>query len=100
VARVPEEVLVRLKREVPWKRRTVTLDTMSRMSSGGEDWVYVYTADDERLFGYQIGGAQLNRFTLRDLGGGVLREYVQDRAQGYAWHVERDYVYREGQLPP
>jgi RHS repeat-associated protein len=75
------------------------LDKMWRMTSGAEDWVYVYTADDERLFGFQIAGSgQVNRFTLRDLGGQVLREYIQDRAQGYAWHVERDYVYRDGAL--
>jgi RHS repeat-associated protein len=75
------------------------LDKMWRMTSGTEDWVYVYTADDERLFGFQVAGeGQVNRFTLRDLGGQVLREYIQDRAQGYAWHVERDYVYRDGAL--
>jgi YD repeat-containing protein len=75
------------------------LDMMWRMTSGAEDWVYVYTAADERLFGFQVAGAgQVNRFTLRDLGGQVLREYIQDRAQGYAWHVERDYVYRDGAL--
>jgi hypothetical protein len=29
---------------------------MIRMKSGAEDWVYIYTAGDERFWSYRVGG--------------------------------------------
>lgn len=63
--------------------------------AGGEDWLHFYTADDERVWSYKVGASPLNRWTLRDLGGKVLREYLAD---GVGWRVERDYIYRDGLL--
>ncbi len=66
---------------------------MSHMVSGSEDWRYAYTADDERVWMFKVG-ANTSRWTLRGLGGEVLREYVNDGQ----WRTDRDYVYRDGQL--
>ncbi|HKI00774.1 MAG TPA: RHS repeat-associated core domain-containing protein [Thermoanaerobaculia bacterium] len=65
---------------------------MTRMTSGSEDWFYLYTADDERIWSFS---STLSRWTLRDLGGKVLREYLTD-ARG--WSVGTDYLYRDGLL--
>ncbi len=83
-----------------WNGATYKYDALGqleRMTNGTEDWVYVYTADDERVFSLKAGGTRYNRWTLRDLEGRVLREYLQvgDPA---VWNVERDHVYRDGQL--
>jgi RHS repeat-associated protein len=64
------------------------------MVSGAEEWRYAYTADDERAWLFKVGG-NLSRWTLRDLGNKVLREYLND---GGVWSVASDYVYRDGQL--
>jgi RHS repeat-associated protein len=58
----------------------------------GEEWLYFYTADDEKVWSYHGTGSD---WTLRDLGGQVLRHY---RHVGTNWSVERDYVYAEGRL--
>jgi RHS repeat-associated protein len=68
--------------------------SMWRMVSGTEDWLYMYTADDERLWSFKVAG-NTSRWTLRDLDGKVLREY-QNLAG--TWSVQRDYVYRGSQL--
>jgi RHS repeat-associated protein len=62
------------------------------MVSGGEDWTYLYTADDERIWSYS---AALSRWTLRDLDGKVLREYLSDSR---GWSLANDYLYRDGLL--
>jgi RHS repeat-associated protein len=58
----------------------------------GEEWLYFYTADDEKVWSYHGSGSD---WTLRDLGGQVLRHY---RHVGTNWSVERDYVYAGGRL--
>ncbi len=63
-----------------------------RIDSGGGEWLFFYTADDERLWSYHWTGS---RWTLRDLDGKVLRDY---RAGPSGWSVERDYVYADGKL--
>ncbi len=65
---------------------------MTRMASGSEDWTYIYTADDERIWSYSPG---LSRWTLRDLESNVLREYLTDSR---GWSVGTDYFYRDGLL--
>jgi RHS repeat-associated protein len=67
---------------------------MTHMTSGTEDWVYLYTADDERIWSYDIVRVA-SRWTLRDLGAKVLREYLNDRGN---WSVGTDYIYRDGLL--
>jgi RHS repeat-associated protein len=79
-----------------WNGATYVYDRfnqMIRMSSGSEDLVYVYTAGDERIWSYDVPRNQ-SRWTLRDLGGKVLREYFNDGT----WTVETDYLYRDAQL--
>ncbi len=66
---------------------------MWHFQSGAEDWRYVYTADDERIWSFKTGG--VSRWTLRDLGNNVLREYANN---GGAWSVTEDFIHRGGQL--
>jgi hypothetical protein len=47
-----------------------------RVVTSNQEWVHVYTADDERLFSYQVVGGQLRRWALRGLDNRVLREYT------------------------
>jgi len=66
---------------------------VTRVVASTEEWLHAYTAGDERLFSWQVGGEQRLRWTLRGLDGRVLREYVANRATGVGW-VERDNFYR------
>ncbi len=78
-----------------WNGATYQYDRfnqMTRMTSGSEDWTYIYTADDERIWSYSAG---LSRWALRDLDGKVLREYLTDSR---GWSVGTDYLYRNGLL--
>ncbi|HEV7921140.1 MAG TPA: hypothetical protein VGR02_10170, partial [Thermoanaerobaculia bacterium] len=56
--------------------------------------VYACTADDERLFAFDIP-SNTTHWTLRGFDHRVLRDF---RQTGSAWSVERDYVYRDGLL--
>ena len=67
---------------------------MIHMTSGAEDWIYLYTADDERLWSYNVP-RNSSRWALRDLGGKVLREYQNDSG---LWSAGTDYIYRDGLL--
>ena len=83
-----------------WNGNTYEYDAfnqMIRMKSGDQDWLYSYTADDERVWQFDANASsRFDRWTLRDLSGKVLRAY---EATGYGgWHVESDYVYRDGSL--
>ncbi|MES1244022.1 MAG: RHS repeat-associated core domain-containing protein [Acidobacteriota bacterium] len=66
---------------------------MVRMKSGTEDWVYLYTAGDERFWSYRVGGGG-SLWALRDVDGRVLREYEAH----VNWSTYRDYIYRGTQL--
>ncbi|MES1243845.1 MAG: RHS repeat-associated core domain-containing protein [Acidobacteriota bacterium] len=66
---------------------------MIRMKSGAEDWVYVYTPGDERLWSYRVGGGA-SLWALRDLDGRILREYEAHTS----WSAFKDYIYRGSQL--
>lgn len=68
---------------------------MVRMTSGAQDWAYVYTAGDERLWSYDLTKQEASRWTLRGLSGQVLREYLNDDG---TWSVGTDYIHRDGQL--
>jgi RHS repeat-associated protein len=65
------------------------LNKMWRMVNGTEDWIYLYTADGERVWSFK-SGSNLSRWTLRDLSNRVLREYQNNAG---VWSVIRDYVY-------
>ena len=56
--------------------------------------IYAYTADDERLFSYDVSTGTTH-WTVRGLDDKVLRDFKQ---VGVTWSVERDYVYRDGLL--
>lgn len=74
------------------------LNQLARYGSGTEDWFYIYTADDERVWSFKPGqGAtpRFDRWTLRGLDGKVLREYP---ISGYVWNTWEDNIYRDGQL--
>ncbi|MCP4545324.1 MAG: hypothetical protein GY835_02520, partial [bacterium] len=73
-----------------------SFNQLSRIIAGGQEWIYLYTADDERVWHFKIGAnPRFDRWTLRDLSGKVLREYT---ATGYVWSVAEDYIYRRGML--
>jgi RHS repeat-associated protein len=78
-----------------WNGNTYTYDNFNqlvRAKSGAEEWVYVYTADDERFWSYRVGGGG-SLWSLRDLSGQVLREYQAH----VSWSTFEDYVYRGDQ---
>ncbi len=54
-----------------------------------------YTADDERILEYRIGGGAF-RTSLRDLNGKILREYRLEAAAN--WSSFEDYIYRDSTL--
>jgi RHS repeat-associated protein len=79
-----------------WNSNTYQYDNfnqMIRMKSGAEDWVYVYTAGDERFWSYRVGGGG-SLWALRDVDGKVLREYEAH----VNWSTYRDYIFRGSQL--
>ncbi|MEO8277615.1 MAG: RHS repeat-associated core domain-containing protein [Thermoanaerobaculia bacterium] len=57
---------------------------------GAEDWIFVYTADDERIWSLRLGGGG-STVTIRDLQDRVLRSY--DFNVGPLQYT--DYLYRE-----
>jgi RHS repeat-associated protein len=67
---------------------------MIDMTSGGEHDLYIYTVDDERAWSYDLV-RNLSHWTLRDLGGKVLRDYVNNNG---TWGLQSDYFYRDGLL--
>ena len=57
-----------------------------------DEWIYLYTADDERAWSYKTDNTSL--WTLRGLDAKVLREYTTNGT----WSVAEDYIYRDGLL--
>jgi len=51
----------------------------------GNNLAYLYTADDERIWAYDLG-ANVSHWAIRDLNRKVLRDYVQT---GTAWSVAK-----------
>ncbi|MEM7483481.1 MAG: RHS repeat-associated core domain-containing protein [Acidobacteriota bacterium] len=81
-----------------------TWDPLSKMKSfrrnnGSQNEIYVYTADDERLFTLNSAVSPVEEtWTLRDLGGKVLRTWANVGGSAGTWSHEKDHVYRDGQL--
>ena len=82
-----------------WNQNTYDHDAFGLVSRyvgappNGEDWRFFYTASDERLRAYRVGGSG-SRWTLRDADGKVLREYDAH----VSWGSFEDTIYRDGQL--
>lgn len=76
------------------------IDMMSSLDAGSRHEVYVYDADDQRIV--TVANATTTpawRYTLRDRGASVVREWTSSApgsAAGWSW--TKDYVYREGVL--
>ncbi|MGH7963773.1 MAG: RHS repeat-associated core domain-containing protein, partial [Candidatus Binatia bacterium] len=66
---------------------------MTRMRSGGQDWYYFYTADDERIWMHMA--FTQTRWELRGLDNRVLAAYIDF---GGVWARDRQVVYRDGSL--
>ena len=85
---------------VEWEDSEYTYDEfnqMVRLKSGPREWIYVYTVDGERIWQFKVGAEpRFDRWTLRDLGGQVLRIY--EVSGGSDWEVDTDYIYRNGSL--
>jgi len=67
---------------------------MRSRTAGGRDLTFLYTADDERIWEYEL---ITNRsvYTVRNLDGKVLRVFRQD---GDTWSWAQDYIHRPGAL--
>ncbi len=81
-----------------WNGATYEYDAFDQLKhyvSGAEEWLYMYDADDERVWSFKPG--RFDRWTLRDLSGKVLRTY---EATNYNWtgSVAEDDIYRDGLL--
>ena len=64
--------------------------------SGSPTLYHVYSPSDQRLLVADTG-ANLNTWTIRDLGGNPLRQ-VENNTSASTWLVRRDYAYRAGVL--
>lgn len=71
---------------------------LKSLSGGGNDVVYIYTADDERLWSYNLT-ANRSSWRLRNFDGQVLREFINDGSSGSnVWSLGRDFIYRGASL--
>jgi RHS repeat-associated protein len=70
------------------------LNMMVRIDTSYARRRYIYTVDDERI-GVQTDPT-FTRWTVRDFGGKVLREFRADSINAWTW--TEDYIYRDGQL--
>jgi RHS repeat-associated protein len=72
------------------------LDMMQQSTNNvGGNVLYIYTADDERIWTFDLEpNPQVSHWTIRDLGGKVLRDYKDNGT----WTIDKDYFYRDGAL--
>jgi RHS repeat-associated protein len=78
-----------------WNGNTYTYDPFHLMwdyKTPTDEWIYLYTAADERAWSYKTDNTSL--WTLRGLDAKVLREYTTNGT----WSVAEDYIYRDGLL--
>jgi RHS repeat-associated protein len=75
------------------------LGMMATLTSGSRVEQYLYDADDQRIATAYGGTPQRWRYTLRDLDGRFVREYVDEvNGQTHSWRWTRDYLYADGRL--
>jgi RHS repeat-associated protein len=89
---------------IAWNGQNYTFDPFNQMirfcagtcltaaGQTGEDWVYMYDADGERVWSHKNFQNPFRR-TLRDLAGHVLRDNLSGDVS-----ATEDYIYRDGQL--
>ena len=80
---------------IAWNGNAYTYDPFHLMwdyKTPSDEWIYLYTADDERAWSYKTDNTSL--WTLRGLDAKVLREYTTSPT----WAVSEDYIYRDGLL--
>lgn len=70
------------------------LNSLLSTTQNGYTTHYLYAPGGERLATLRPGGA--TNWTIRGLGNEVLRVFLQDA--GDTWRLDRDYIYRGGQL--
>lgn len=88
-----------------WSNHTYEVDAFNQIwrvrLGNAQEWIHIYTADDERLFSYLLegtsAGGTTTRYTLRDLDGKVLRQITYDRVAG-TFTFDSDYIYRGDRL--
>ncbi len=89
-----------------WNGQSYEYDALGQMKrfcsstpcpgAAGEEWLYMYNADEERVWSFKVGAnPRFDRYALRGLDGKVLREYANPN---YSWSLKTDYIYRDGQL--
>ncbi len=73
---------------------------MARMRTSTEDWIYLYTADDERVVARKAAGFPVNRWTIRGVDNKVLSAFREEEpAPGQTvWFTEARYFYHGSQL--
>jgi RHS repeat-associated protein len=79
------------------------LNQLKHFTVGSQEWLYMYDADDERVWTYQANvNPRFDRWTLRGLDGKVKRTF---ELTNYQWtnswtgsNLWEDYVYRDGLL--
>jgi RHS repeat-associated protein len=73
---------------------------MTSASSGGREFRYICTADDERVAAVEIvSGGNHTTWTLRGLGNQLLREWTDDTISGTrTWSWQEDEIWRGTQL--
>ena len=98
-----------------WNGHTYDYDDLGMLleydrNSSTDDWLYLYDANDERILNFKIVDQHAyNRWTLRDLDGSVLRQFLYERDDCpdppqcsdppvSSWTVERDYLHAGGML--
>lgn len=85
--------------------RVYTYDALNMVkteTAGDRSAIHIYTPSDERLRTVESipgSSATTSHWTLRNLDGKVLRDFVDDgTTAGDAWQLHREYFYRNGQL--
>ena len=97
-----------------WNGHTYDYDDLGMLleydrNSSTDDWLYLYDANDQRILNFKVGSGAYNRWTLRDLDGSVLRQFLYERDDCpdppqcsdppiSSWIVERDYLHAGGML--
>ncbi|MEM7052017.1 MAG: RHS repeat-associated core domain-containing protein, partial [Acidobacteriota bacterium] len=83
---------------------TYTWDALSKLRSkqsgnGAIEDYYLYTADDERINTLHWAESPIEEtWTLRDLGGQVLRTWGTVGGSAGTWNHREDHIHRDGQL--
>ncbi|MDP9119861.1 MAG: RHS repeat-associated core domain-containing protein, partial [Acidobacteriota bacterium] len=90
-----------------WNGASYGFDAFNQLvqyTNGTQQWLYMYDADDERVWSFQVGASpRFDRWTLRGLDGKVRRTY---EVSGYNWSnwapgsgsLAEDDLYRDGLL--